>query len=574
MNKIVESLLNDFLTSQTPKQSWTPDVAFEHFSAYLTIGSSLDGSFDTTSCVVGEDSQPAVDAAATIVNGVLVSGEDDIDAYEEINGFLDVDFYLVQAKTSPTFDASALADLGDLAERLFTAGAGRTDNEKVTSFCELKDHIYKKSKAFKRRIPRLHLYYVTTGQAPHTDLHFQQKETLIKRRLDALSLFAEVTIHLVGVLEIQKTALQMSNSLSREITFTRKVALPDIPGITQSYLGVLPAKEFLQLVEGDNQNILPSIFYDNVRDWQGLNEVNAGIQQTLADKVAKTRFVLMNNGVTIIAKKVQPTGEKIVLEDYQVVNGCQTSNVLWQSRLSLDDSVMIPLRVVATNDESVVRDIIKATNSQTEVPQTQLLAVTDFQKQLELFFSAHGANSLFYERRSRQFVNKTIEKSRVVTPVGLIRAFSAMFLEEPHKTARDFGSVLKKVGTDIFNDKHKHDPYFLAALVSFWIEQLIRKGKIDKSLRIARYQVMMAFRLFHEPESLPGFETNKVVKYVGKMLPLVKDSSAAESSFKIPVEVVSKLLRAKDADARTLGFTQLVHKRVLARKAAVGKATK
>ena len=268
----------------------------------------------------------------------------------------------------------------------------------------------------------------------------------------------------------------------------------------------------------------------------------------------------MNNGVTIIAKKIQPTGEKIVLEDYRVVNGCQTSNILWQYQSLLDDSVMVPLRVVATDDENVIRGIIQATNSQTEISTYELLAVTDFQKELELFFGAHGDNSLFYERRSRQFTNKAVEKSRVITPVALVKSFSSMFLEEPHKTTRDFGSVLKKVGVDIFHENHKHEPYYFAALASFWMDQLLRKGKIDKSVRIARYQVLLALRLLFESDDMPALNSNKMVKYINKMLPLFKDAQTAESSLKKAVDIVMKLMKGKDRDeVRASSFTKRVH---------------
>ena len=34
---------------------------------------------------------------------------------------------------------------------------------------------------------------------------------------------------------------------------------------------------------------------------------------------------------------VQPTGDKFHIEDYQIVNGCQTSNVLYEERAVLDE---------------------------------------------------------------------------------------------------------------------------------------------------------------------------------------------------------------------------------------------
>jgi AIPR protein len=94
----------------------------------------------------------------------------------------------------------------------------------------------------------------------------------------------------------------------------------------------------------------------------------------------------MNNGVTIIAKSLQTTGDKFKMEDFQIVNGCQTSHVLFDQRDKIDDSVKIPLRLICTQDETIIRDIIQATNRQTEVRVDQFLAADDFQKKLEEYF--------------------------------------------------------------------------------------------------------------------------------------------------------------------------------------------
>ena len=80
-------------------------------------------------------------------------------------------------------------------------------------------------------------------------------------------------------------------------------------------------------------------------DWQGYNDVNSEIRSTL-ESPSKNRFVLMNNGLTIIARDLHPTGDKFRVEDYQIVNGCQTSHVLFDQRESLDDSVTIPIRLI------------------------------------------------------------------------------------------------------------------------------------------------------------------------------------------------------------------------------------
>ena len=105
----------------------------------------------------------------------------------------------------------------------------------------------------------------------------------------------------------------------------------------------------------------------------------------------------------MIAKTVRATGNKFHIEDYQIVNGCQTSHVLFDNRNLLDDSVVVPLRLIATDDEDVTASIVKATNRQTEVKEEQLIALSDFQKKIEAYFQTFPAGErLYYERRSRQ----------------------------------------------------------------------------------------------------------------------------------------------------------------------------
>lgn len=122
----------------------------------------------------------------------------------------------------------------------------------------------------------------------------------------------------------------------------------------------------MKLVCDEDGEIIKSLFYENVRDWIGYNQINKEIQQT-PENAGKDRFVLMNNGVTVISRTLQPTGDKFLVGDFQIVNGCQTTHVLYDNINMLDDSVRIPFRLITTQDESVIESIIRATNRQTEV---------------------------------------------------------------------------------------------------------------------------------------------------------------------------------------------------------------
>ncbi|MDZ3838532.1 MAG: AIPR family protein [Rhodospirillales bacterium] len=77
--------------------------------------------------------------------------------------------------------------------------------------------------------------------------------------------------------------------------------------------------------------------------------------------------MLMNNGAAIVARALRTVRrDHIQIEGFQIVNGCQTTHLLYDQREKADPSIYIPLRVIATQDEDVVRSISRGTNRQTK----------------------------------------------------------------------------------------------------------------------------------------------------------------------------------------------------------------
>ncbi len=190
----------------------------------------------------------------------------------------------------------------------------------------------------------------------------------------------------------------------------------------------MPAPEYLKMITDDSGQIRRSLFDDNVRDFQGQNIVNRNIADTLRSSHSE-RFAVLNNGVTIVARELRITGDKLFMKDYQVVNGGQTSHVLFNESDELTEAIHVPVKVISTDDEDLTTAVIQATNNQTAIKSEELNARADFERKLERFFETHGGSrSLFYERRSRQYTgDQTIEKTRVITRQQLVRAFASMF---------------------------------------------------------------------------------------------------------------------------------------------------
>ena len=273
----------------------------------------------------------------------------------------------------------------------------------------------------------------------------------------------------------------------------------------------------------------------------------------------------MNNGVTVIAKTLRATGNKFHIEDYQIVNGCQTSHVLFDNRTALDDTVVVPLRLIATEDEEVTASIVKATNRQTEVKEEQLLALSDFQKKLEAYFlTFEPTQRLFYERRSRQYnAVAGVEKTRIVTPPNLIRGYASCFLEEPHRTTRTYRALLQQLGKSIFGPEDRLEPYYFAASAQYRIEFLFRNGFLEAKYKPARYHILMAARLLAQPSPIPRPNSHEMARYCAPLISTIWDAARAE-------ELIRKAAGIVDATAggdfhrdhiRTQPFTEEVRKR-------------
>ena len=108
----------------------------------------------------------------------------------------------------------------------------------------------------------------------------------------------------------------------------------------------------------------------------------------------------------------------ITLINYQIVNGCQTSNVLYECRNESDiDKVYVPVKIIETDNNKIQVEVTRATNNQTEVETEQLEALTEYQKELEQYYEAlakKNANALYYERRANQYKKDRINPANIV----------------------------------------------------------------------------------------------------------------------------------------------------------------
>ena len=260
-----------------------------------------------------------------------------------------------------------------------------------------------------------------------------------------------------------------------------------------------------------------------------------------------------------MARRVSPTGNKFVLEDYQVVNGCQTSYVLHECRDKLTDQVVVPVRLIATKDDKIKNAIIKATNRQTQVTEDQLFALSDFPKKLEAYFPTFDTRrKLFYERRSRQYNGVAgIEKVRVINMTVLIRSFASIFLTLPHRTTRNYKALLRSVGTDIFHKDHRLEPYYVSAYAHYRLEYLFRNQTLASDLKPARYHLLLAFRVLVDQVPPPKPNSHQMQHYCDVLRDYLWDDDTSRAHFEIAADHVRTVAAGNlhRDNIRTEGFT-------------------
>ncbi|MFB6505920.1 AIPR family protein [Streptomyces sp. NPDC002466] len=492
-------------------ESWAKDagvghlkeyVAFERFVNFIVLSRHHDQQFSVEDFSCGDDGTLGIDGFALAINGELVSDMAELEDALSGVGAIEVSITLTQVKTSASFDLGDLSIFSDASITLLTEDEPPHPN--LESHQKMLHRVFDESSRF-RENPVCRLYYVTLG-AWNNRGPIVKKVKDTKKRLLGSNLFSRVDFHVWGASEVQRNWRAIDSALEVTVQFENRTTLPEVEGVREAYLGVLPGGEFIKLVTDDEGEIRKTLFFDNVRDFQGETDVNADIRQTLASG-DRSRFCVLNNGVTVVAHDLKSTGNRLTLVDFQVVNGCQTSHILHSERENLD-GVYVPFRLIVTLDDEVAKSITKATNKQGQVTKENLFALSELQKRIEAYFNSFEAEPgkrIYYERRSRQWSGSAQVRGtwRVISLRNLMQAFASLYLRIPHTAARYYGDLRNRVGNDVFSDSHNEAYYYSAAYAFCKLDHFFRSGAIARELKPARYHLLAGVRTIYSKASIP-----------------------------------------------------------------------
>lgn len=529
---------------------------FEYFVNFCMVSKQYPRDFDLDSLSVGGSDDCGFDGVAIIVNGNIVKTVEEVDYLVKKNGYLDVAFIFVQSKSSAKFKGEQVGTFVFGLKNFFSEKTSIPENSQIQNLREIKDKIYSNSIRFDN-LPILDVYFVSAGEWKSPEAITGRTEHELKN-LKETQIFKSVDLSFIDSERLKSTYRELKRKTVKEIEFSNHVALPDINDVRQSFIGSLAASEYIKLITDSEGDLQKSLFDDNVRDFQGKNKINLDISKTLSNVDLQSAMAILNNGITIIAKKVEQIGKKMKLTDFQIVNGCQSSHVLYENRSKLLPGTHIVVKVIETTNHELSSKVIQATNKQTLVTDEAFESLSPFHKDLEEFYKANSSkidNPIYYERRSKQYDSSPgIPASQVMTLSTQIKAYVATTLAQPHSTHRYYGELLEANRKSMFKSTDSHQLYYISCLGLNRLERILKTSGSQRIHKDFKFQILYLMHCYHDylRKNKKGYGFEQILDSYNNKEACSAIVDAAKASLDITIKKFT--LQVKDAE-RSRDFT-------------------
>jgi len=474
-----------------------------------------------------------------------------------------IEFIFFQAKTGTSYDYGDISKFFDAISGFFN-GQLAGESPAVDDLIAAMGAVYEKGVG--KRNPKLSCYYVATGNYEEP-ARIEKLRNTFRDQLKELNIFDSSTLRLemIGARELQQCYRAATSSAEVEIEFSRNVVMPSNTHVDEVYISYIYATNLLKLfvIKSENDEIWSinrSVFFDNIRDYDPNSKINLGIKEGVRSG-GGAEFVFRNNGITVVSKNIDRTGDRFKLEDYQIVNGCQTSNIVFDlvygdmgsgtgGNVAFAEAIQVPFRLIGSKDNTFISSIIVGTNRQNPVRDEQFWALRPFMKSFEEYCRNLDAEEvIFFERRDNQYRNLDIERTRIMQPSVLMKAVAACFLFQPQRAGRDYRGIISDYEDKLFLDGQDVRIYHAVAYFYYRLEFLWRNQRIDSRYKIFRYFILAGVGLqITGAADIFAMKRQKMILVVDQIISLCRD----EEKFK---EAVSKVVKVVDICLKDSGVT-------------------
>lgn len=463
---ILKQILNQRKEEVAPDMD--DDSFFELFTSEQTL-KDFDPSFDELQAGLVDGSlDGGIDSVYTFVNGELLDDDSD---YSGLKKDIVIDLVINQSKNTTGFTEgpintwiSTMNDLLNFDTDIDTLSS--TYNKEVRQKISLFRAAYLKLVS---KFPTVNITFNYASLASSVHPNVQRKKAQLEKAIDTLIHGCKFELNFIGVDNLLTLARKQPIRV-KELVY-EGTAISTVDG----YIVLVSLPNYYSFITEGTKLI--KVFFDaNVRDYQGKIEVNNAIRNTLSNQTNED-FWWLNNGVTITASKTTGSNQSITIEDPQIVNGLQSSHEIYNHFSSGGDNTdprKIMVRIIKPSDEKSRLRIIKATNSQTDVPIASLRATDEIHLDIEAYFLA---NDFFYDRRKNYYKNSGKALDRIISIPYLSQIITAMILLEPNNSRARPSTLIKddEEYKRIFSKEYSIEIYLHAIKMHKKVESCLKK---------------------------------------------------------------------------------------------------
>lgn len=446
---------------------------FEFFSASQILKNQGLSDDEVDNGIVGKGLDGGCDSIYLFLNNLLITP----DVIDHISASKDsiLEMIIIQSKKTTSFGEAAVMKWKTISENLLDLSKTITDfmerynADVLEAFTTFRDTY---TRLITSRVKlKFRFYYATLASELHPNV-IQQAEEL-KDTIKGLFPNAVVEVTFVD----SDALFDMYNAVIENRVNLRFADIPISPN-QKNYVALVDLKSYFNFIVNDEGDVRKSFFDSNVRDYQGKNNVNNSISETL-HRIDNNDFWWLNNGVTVLASEATLVNNReLQIVNPEIVNGLQTSmeiyNYFSQNREALEsEKRSVLIRIIVPDNEESRDQIIFATNNQTNIPKATLRVTDPIHLQIEMYFKSRG---LFYDRRKNYYKNQGRKPAEIVGVSFLAQCLITIFLKKPDYARARPSTLLndEKTYNELYEKNNDLEVFYRVAVLGKKIQKNVR----------------------------------------------------------------------------------------------------
>jgi hypothetical protein len=296
-------------------------------------------------------------------------------------------------------------------------------------------------------------------------------------------------VHLPTLVAEHNETIDQSTRIERTVVkFNKKRAYEETGDFGKALVTTITGRQLRQLYEAHGDQL----FNRNVRLFLGARKggVNAGIRDTIDSEADRNNFWAYNNGLTFVCDHYQVKDNNLVLHNFSIVNGCQTTVTIGNSPPDSVRSITVLARFISAKEKDI-DSIIRFNNSQNPIRAWDLTAQDKLQKRLKRDLARLPQPFLYVLRKGETRQLDTAAKNKFkragTGPLCAIsRDLSAQYIAAfkglPAIAYKEKGRIFSTYYGEVFPSQIRPEEVVLIWQAAAAATRLV-KGELEKALQ-------------------------------------------------------------------------------------------